>query len=230
MMEDRGSFGTDHCPRPTSRERRSSSHARGHRRGRATLPTTPPLHEQKPPLPPLSLRPLQAEAHAEALRTCRSAATSSIPGCGYPPTMPRSLPCADVHKVTDREPLQDDAEILLSRHRDFTINTDKTSLRLRGASSGLHAGQDRDDDGVRATLQSSAVTAASTARTTPHPGSAPQSFLRGAGDLAPRARWKWKIQDAEQTLRSSGNGAAHLRGRRANMARIREIQHRANEQ
>ncbi|CAJ1392345.1 unnamed protein product [Effrenium voratum] len=69
-------------------------------------------------------------------------------------------------------------------------------------------------------------TAPSSASTrTPSPGvSRPGSGRFSDGQVAPPIRWKWQPSDRERRLRDRGEGAGHLKGRRANLAKIREIQ------
>mmetsp|Transcript_7124 Transcript_7124/g.19134 ORF Transcript_7124/g.19134 Transcript_7124/m.19134 type:complete len:224 (-) Transcript_7124:41-712(-) len=60
----------------------------------------------------------------------------------------------------------------------------------------------------------------SSSRNASRPGSAHNS----GGSMDAPVRWKWQPQSEDQSLRRSGLGAGHLRGRRANLAKIREIQ------
>lgn len=46
----------------------------------------------------------------------------------------------------------------------------------------------------------------------------------GTGQMDAPVRWKWQPLDEERRQRANGEGASHLRGRRSNLARIREIQ------
>eukprot|EP00930_Biecheleria_cincta_P028248 TRINITY_DN19703_c1_g1_i1.p1 TRINITY_DN19703_c1_g1~~TRINITY_DN19703_c1_g1_i1.p1 ORF type:complete len:231 (-),score=31.32 TRINITY_DN19703_c1_g1_i1:84-776(-) len=66
----------------------------------------------------------------------------------------------------------------------------------------------------------SGLTAATAAATGGRPRSAPMA----AGQVAAPVRWKWHPQDADRDLREKGQGASHLKTRKANLARIREIQ------
>lgn len=50
-----------------------------------------------------------------------------------------------------------------------------------------------------------------------------------AGQLGAPVTWLFKPQDEEHRLRNDGAGSGHLKGRKANLARIREIQGRGGE-
>mmetsp|Transcript_64531 Transcript_64531/g.183192 ORF Transcript_64531/g.183192 Transcript_64531/m.183192 type:complete len:206 (+) Transcript_64531:123-740(+) len=50
------------------------------------------------------------------------------------------------------------------------------------------------------------------------------NVLHACGQVDAPVRWRWRPQDEEHRLREQGLGAGHLRGRRANLAKIREIQ------
>eukprot|EP00913_Durusdinium_trenchii_P010136 g9504.t1 len=71
---------------------------------------------------------------------------------------------------------------------------------------------------------------------TPSPGLA-QGAAQGRrwsgqmqGQVAPPVRWQWQPSDRERRLRERGEGAGHLKGRRANLAKIREEQWKKFEQ
>jgi len=52
----------------------------------------------------------------------------------------------------------------------------------------------------------------------------PAGAFLAAGEVDAPVRWKWRPQDEEHRLRERGLGAGHLKGRRSNLAKIREIQ------
>lgn len=112
----------------------------------------------------------------------------------------------------------------------------------RGGSS--HATSSQDSAAASAASASVASSSASTRAPSPAPAPIAQAAGHGmqvsqrapsqqvttsaadmdTGQLRAPVRWNWKPQDVEHQQRERGVGAGHLRGRRSNLARIREIQ------
>eukprot|EP00439_Symbiodinium_sp_Y106_P085405 s529_g28.t1 len=99
---------------------------------------------------------------------------------------------------------------------------------LRGADGSDRTGEARPISGATSPTLVVSLPSSSASTRTPSPGSlGAASSRRWSGaemQVAPPVRWKWQPRDADRQLRDRGEGAAHLRGRRANLARIREIQ------
>ncbi|CAE7782656.1 unnamed protein product, partial [Symbiodinium pilosum] len=99
---------------------------------------------------------------------------------------------------------------------------------IRGSENLTRAVEARPVSGATSPSLVMSLPSSSASTRTPSPGSLGASSSRrwsGAEmQVAPPVRWKWQPRDVERQLRDRGEGASHLRGRRANLARIREIQ------
>lgn len=187
----------------------------------AAVPIRPPRPRggRAPPTPPgMSVHPL--DAHRSTQATTCSSALAYAEGGGYPSAFDLSMSSRDKeHSAASKQ----------SSAGSATNSMASASPALGLSSAG------------GSTSSTRAPSPATTG--TPTPGSAPASARRSPrplglagsasdhqrppsvpGQLGAPASWRFKPVAVEQQLREQGLGAGHLKGRRANLARIREIQ------
>eukprot|EP00931_Biecheleriopsis_adriatica_P033277 TRINITY_DN19319_c0_g1_i1.p1 TRINITY_DN19319_c0_g1~~TRINITY_DN19319_c0_g1_i1.p1 ORF type:complete len:189 (+),score=31.52 TRINITY_DN19319_c0_g1_i1:54-620(+) len=155
-----------------------------------------PLQQLKPPRPP-GTQPLQP--HIQSLQS-ESRTSAGAEERQHDSGYPRLQPQLRISK-SDCTPHATALEA--------SIPSSSASTRTPSPGSAAAAGRGTSLGGLELTS---------------HGGSRPGSAASVGGQVAPPVRWKWQPRDGDRLLRERGEGASHLKGRRANLAKLREIQ------
>eukprot|EP00933_Yihiella_yeosuensis_P039765 TRINITY_DN3390_c0_g2_i1.p1 TRINITY_DN3390_c0_g2~~TRINITY_DN3390_c0_g2_i1.p1 ORF type:complete len:241 (-),score=28.98 TRINITY_DN3390_c0_g2_i1:122-844(-) len=192
----------------------------------------PPPRQLRPPRPPGAQRP---QPHIQGLKDAQA---SSRPGSNESATRPLSSGCEKSLRSRGQAPLDLDSGYPTPSTQQPSSSSSFGSLpqsQLPNNNSAL---------GTSSAIGSSASTRTPSPGSAAKPGSAGSGVLSGLnsvsvsksqsrpnsanaagyGQVSAPIRWNWKPTDSDKQLRDSGQGAGHLKGRRSNLARIREIQ------
>jgi len=206
----------------------------------ASPPPTPPPQQSKPPKPPRTLR-VQGQSQADQVRTSLSREGTPPDGAvrGMPSASASSSAAAEVPNdgSSGYPPVPSAGPLPLSGRRAAA----SAAQSVLGAQSGSGSVASSAFGTASSVATGSAAPSSSSTRT---PSTEPGARLSSAGSdrvgqvrparhvggsggtVDAPVRWKWQpsLTSDDQRLRYSGVGSSHLKGRRSNLAKIREIQ------